>query len=56
LYRGKIQNELSSGFLIVLNLLNDILSIKEKNESIIKLQQKSLKCLQSWIQYDAPIS
>jgi len=54
--KGKIQNELSSGFLIVLNLLNDILSIKEKNESIIKLQQKSLKCLQSWIQYDAPIS
>ncbi|ORX79079.1 ARM repeat-containing protein [Anaeromyces robustus] len=54
--KGKINEELSTGFLLVLNILNQILSIKEKNESIIKLQQKSLKCLQSWVQYDAPIS
>lgn len=54
--KGKINQELSSGFLLVLNLINQILSVKEKNESIVKLQQKSLKCLQSWIQYDAPIS
>ncbi|ORX58558.1 ARM repeat-containing protein [Piromyces finnis] len=54
--KGKITEELTNGFLLVLNIINQILSIKEKNDSIIKLQQKSLKCLQSWIQYDLPIS